>query len=205
MSVSNLEYAVILDADDSGSFGLMHYMNIRMQSCLERIGLTVKRRPGHGPEDIMELLNIVLNDKVLVYTGWHFFDLCINYHPTGMVNIFDLTKTPVVALIGDHPYTDYMWQRMENIPENVFFISGYSSLFQELEQCRSLDLSRCYKVNFPSCFNPISNSAESSTRPIEVLVPWTIFQTSETIEGLVRKITQNNPRLGEVARDVYDT
>ena len=204
LNISNIEYAVILDADDTGSFGLMHYLNLRIQSCLESIGLTVKRIPVNEPEDFLKLLNIIINDKVLVYTGWSFYDLCINCHRLGMVNIFDITKTPVLATIGDHPYTDFMWQRIENIPENIFFISGYSSLFQELERCRSLDLSRCHMVNLPSRFDPINTSAELSARPIEVLVPWKIFRTSETIEGLVQKITKNHPRFGEVTRGVYD-
>ena len=197
MVTSDFESTVI------GSFGQMNYVSQHMCEAFEYMGMHVECIAFNSSADIKNVMSALAQKPDLIYAGWRFYNFLIDADPYDAVNLFDLFDVPVIAMLGDHVYSHFMTKRLNALPENIFFISGYDSILAEIRRIKGIKDSQCQQVNFPIYTDPEVDTSLSAKRDIDLLVPMKIFRTDATIDLLKKQDFKNTPLFPPIIDELY--
>lgn len=167
-------------------------------------GLDVKVVGNDVKEILVELLEASENRETAVYAGHFFFDLKVVGQQSVDLNIFDAIGLPVVALIDDHPYSIFMWERVQSCPRSAAITTFSPGVAKEFSALKGGGWPRLEVLPSPPPFVDTGSKLPNwDERDIDLLIPWGLHKlvyngavlTSDAWDALIKK--SSNPSRDE--------
>jgi glycosyltransferase involved in cell wall biosynthesis len=184
-----------------GAHGIHKIRAQKLSKELEQQGVSTSIVSSSSPEFFGEIVKAAGERGHAFYTGVFGYDLQLHSHHGISGNLFDLLDLPVFAFLGDHPYTEFMWHRMEQCAENTVFVTPLDSI--------SLEVNRIYPANtiktmgnlFPLSADNIANNSPVplAERSTDILVPWGLhkfFLDQQPLKEQLKKLGASQKKIG---------
>ncbi|SHG04672.1 methyltransferase, FkbM family [Fodinibius roseus] len=162
---------------------------------LEKI-VQISKEPGHA-----------IHSGIMGYPSWVMIDRVQS------ANLFDLLNVDIFAMLGDHLFADFMWQRLKKMGSKTIFYSQDQAILDELDVLGP-GTNPSFTIDF---FPPVTEVDEEKAqkklekREIDVLIPWALnagYADSALILQEISKLDENIVSVGEVLmgemKSIYD-
>ncbi len=176
-----------------GAHGIHKARTHKLAAEIERQGIGVSVISGKSPEFVQKVVEASNNEGHVFYTGIMGYDLSVSSQLNVTGNLFELLDVPVFGLLGDHPYTEFMWHRMEQLG-NATLVSPLPSVKEEYEEIFESN-NNILLSEHPPPPSPKDGVVEAiaplSERPIDLLIPWGIhkfYRNQRTLDEKLKVI-----------------
>ncbi|NGP87359.1 FkbM family methyltransferase [Fodinibius halophilus] len=184
-----------------GAHGIHEARTHKLAAEIERQGVGVSVISGESPDFVQKVVEASHNEGHVFYTGIMGFDLSVSSQLNVTGNLFELLDVPVFGLLGDHPYTEFMWHRMEQLG-NTTLVSPLPSVKEEYDEIFSGD-NDVVLSEHPPPPSPKDGGAQDivplAKRPIDMLIPWGIhkfYRDQRTLDEKLKVIGKPALKIG---------
>ena len=163
----------------------------------------------HSPSFERDLLKYASDPANAIYLGHRFYDLTLGYFDAGggvRRNLFEVLDRPVFGLIHDHPFSRFMWKRMESASRTTHFIAPTPE-FQAEAQFINPGLEHFHTVP-PATTEPDLPSIDVrplAERSVDIFMSGIFSITRPSLEDLRRHYAAVKSPLVKVIDEVYET
>lgn len=156
-----------------GNFGVLNQHTHMLRQAAQEQGLEVQVVGDEAGALISALKEAADRKDTAVYAGAFFYDMEIKGHQTVNGNIFDALGLPVIGYLGDHPYSLFMWDRVERCARGTVMVSSSQSLVQEFNILKGGKWPALAALPpHPALVQPRAPLASWQERDIDLLIPW---------------------------------
>ncbi|MDR8393029.1 FkbM family methyltransferase [Aliifodinibius sp. S!AR15-10] len=184
-----------------GAHGIHEIRAQKLAKELERQGVSTSIVSSSSPDFFNKVVEAAEEQGHAFYTGVFGYDLQLHSHHGISGNLFDLLDLPVFAFLGDHPYTEFMWHRMEQCAENTVFLTPLDSLAAEVRNIYPGKAVKPMGNLFSLSADNIRNysTAPLAERSIDILVPLGLhkfFLDQQPLKEQLKKLGASQKKIG---------
>jgi len=164
---------------------------------------------GSAPDFHGALLRQLAEPGCAVYLGHRYYDLGFVHSDAqgdARRNLFEALDRPVFASIQDHPFSEFMWQRIEHASRTTHFVLPSREFASE---ARFLNPALTQFHEIPAAMTEPAPAADEllalSERPIDLFMPAAFYTTKPSLEALARHYSAEQSPMKQVIDEVYET
>ena len=159
-----------------------------------------------------DLVTYAADPANAIYLGCRFFDLGLIYQDphvdSGSMrqNLFEVFDRPVFGVLQDHPFTSFMWSRMQAASRTTHFMSPTAE-FQDEAQFINPGLVHFHKVS-PALTEPEVSAADIrplAERPIDIFMACRFYPLRPSLQELRQRYAAAKSPLLKLIDEVYET
>lgn len=194
---------VLLNPNRNDSFDFHHFFITRLSEKMNELGFRTKTFSAGDKNFGKDIVSQFSNNKSIHFGIW-FYDMHIGYHPRTQMNFFDLFDVPNYALMFDHVFPTWKFNRILGLTENSTVICAISDIEEELRLLNN-SVQKYQHIFFPCITEEdiINNSPKMKDREIDLVISWGIYKTKETYNDF-RKQLRNDAKLLKFADNFYE-
>lgn len=156
-----------------------------------------------------DLLRHVTDPATGVYLGHRYYDLrLVHSESQGLArrSLFEALDRPVFATIQDHPFSNFMWSRMEHASRTTHFVCPTLE-FESEARFINPRLTHFHKGS-PTLTEPMPPAADIrplAERPIDIFMPCAFYSTQPGMGELHQRFLRDRSPMAKVIDAVYET
>lgn len=164
---------------------------------------------GNQPDFQRDLLRHLVDPRCAVYLGHRYFDLGLVHSDAQGYrrrNLFEALDRPVFATIQDHPFSEFMWARIEAASRTTHFALP-SAEFGDEARFINPALTQFHSIS-AAMTEPPPAAAEIrplAERSIDIFMSCVFFTTKPGLEDLARHYAAAKSPMKRVIDEVYET
>ena len=169
-----------------------------LAAAFEACGLDVVFIDSTAPEFRRQLLQSASDPATALYAGHFFYDLGLTHSVesgTERMNLFEALDRPVFARIGDHPFAEFMWGRIEGASKTTHFLLPSMEFKPEIQFINPA--LKHFHLVMPSLTMSVSVEDEVPPlegRPIDIFMPCGFKNILPSVEELRQRFeAKGNP------------
>lgn len=176
---------------------------------IEARGVEHRLLDGNQPDFQRDLLRHLADPCCAVYLGHRYFDLgFVHSDAQGRVrrNLFEALDRPVFATIQDHPFSEFMWSRIEAASRTTHFAMPSAEFVDEARFINPA-LTQFHTLA-PAMTEPLPAADEIrplSERSVDIFMSCAFFIIEPHLEDLARQYAAANDPMKGVIDEVYET
>ena len=207
--MSDLQRIVSVLPNGKMNHNVMRNLISLLGTAIESRGVEHVTLDGEDPAFQRDLLNHATDPGSAIYLGHRFFDLGLIHAEAGGYarrNLFEVLERPVFAEIQDHPYSRFMWSRIEAASRTTHFLLPTPE-FQAEAQFINPALVRFHKAS-PTMTEPPASERENkplAERPVDIFMSCAFFTSAPSLERLARHYASKSSPMKKVIDEVYET
>lgn len=133
---------------------------------------------------LLKILTVGQKEEAILFFGHFFYDLRFSaQNHFRETSIAEMIRAPIGLEIGDHPFSRFMWERIQHTHENSFMFAPEPGYF-EAALLLQPKLRNFRRIQFPISFAPVEQLTPFDQRPIDLLVPMTVA-TGKSIDEVM--------------------
>ena len=170
---------------------------------LERRGWTVTHSRSDNPGFLNAMLRVGADPEAIVLLGHFFYDLRVSAQNLfNGTHLGDLIRARKGAMIADHPFTTFMWPRIEDAhPSVAYFLA--EPAFLRTAQLMGSPIATVRHLSLPNFYTDPTPPPPFESRPFDVFIPVTFRGIGDI--SAYRDSLQAEPDLREIAGALFDT
>lgn len=191
---------VIAEAGRGNNYRLLSAYTAGLEAEFRRRGWGVSVARAGEPDFLAALLRHASDPDAIALLGHFFYDLRVSaQNHFGNARISDLFRGRLCAMWADHPFTTFMWPRIQEADPRVLYCPADPG-FIDPARWLNPQLARFHPTWLPVLYAPPRPSTPIGQRPIDVLVPLT-FRDVGTRERCLADLDTQPPlrRLAEAS------
>ncbi|PKG54899.1 O-linked N-acetylglucosamine transferase family protein [Halomonas sp. MES3-P3E] len=161
---------IFLGTGDMANHGIVQKVQATLLQQMKSLGINVSWANGQKPVPVEKILQLASSGKAVFYGSNRYYDADVSINGIDKKNLFDVLGTPLIACISDHPYTDFMMNRIANASKNGL-LYGSQSLVDEVKFLRPDIKSVSARESEPAPTLIMKEPVDHSKREIDILVP----------------------------------
>ncbi|WP_193366616.1 glycosyltransferase family protein [Pelagibius marinus] len=207
--MSDLQRVVSVLPDGTFNHNVMRNAVELLGAAIEARGLEHVILDGGSADFQRQIMTCVAEPHTALYLGHRFYDLSLTYSEAGgpaRRNLFEVLDRPVFAMLQDHPFSRFMWPRIEGASQTAHFVAPTPE-FEAEARFVNPRLSHFHTVaavvtEVPPAAEEIRLLAE---RPLDVFMSCGFNQTTPTVEQLRAQYVRTGSPMVKVIDEVYET
>lgn len=207
--MSDLRRIVSVLPDGRWNHNVLRNAIVLLGEAIEARGLKHVTIDGSGPDFQRNLLHHLADRGSAIYLGHRYFDLgLVHADAQGDVrrNLFEVLDRPVFAMIQDHPFSNFMWSRMEAASRTTQFLAPTPEFHEEARFINPA------LVNFhtvsPTLTEPAVPEREMKAlaeRPLDIFMSCAFYTTNPSLQDLRHRFAAAQNPMTQVIDEVYET
>jgi hypothetical protein len=155
------------------------------------------------PEGFRRLIKSLDDESCCIFTGIWCYDLAvIGFAKCTLKNLYSNVAAKLIAVVGDHPFSDFMHRRIENASPHFAYLVTEDSFAKPMHEISGRQLN-CYRYN--AVTTPLiehSRITSYGDRPVAIFFPMSIDYIQEADVSLELKNLPTEIRA--IAASVYN-
>ncbi len=187
-----------------------------MRNAVELLGAAIEARglehvtlDGRDADFQRQILTYVTEPHTALYLGHRFYDLSLIYSESSGAqrrNLFEVLDRPVFAMLQDHPFSRFMWPRIEGASATTHFVAPTPEFEAEARfvnpRLRHFHTVAAVVSEAPPAAEEVRPLAE---RPLDVFMSCGFNTTTPTVEELRERYVKAGSPMVKVIDEVYET
>ena len=183
IAINNLKNAlgsrtlVFVNTGDMANHGIVQKGQKKLFDILDTAGCPTEFLDAQE-NTAQRLVEMISSGKYVIYGANRYYDMSISISGYGNYNIFQTCESPVIGTVNDHPYANFMLERIAKAPSNGLFLVR-ESFGEELAFMRP-DIKYRYLAQgetaatlYPGCDTP------HKERDVDILIPMNLSYALE--------------------------
>lgn len=208
-AMSDLQRVVSVLPDGTFNHNVMRNAVELLGAAIEARGLEHVTLDGNSADFYRQILTYALEPHTALYLGHSFYDLSLDYSRIrggARRNLFEVLDRPVFAMLQDHPFTRFMWQRIEDASPTTHFVAPTPEFAAEaryvnprLSHFHTIAAAVSEAPPAPEGVRPLAE------RPLDVILLCSFNTTTPTVEQLRAHYATAKSPMVKVIDEVYET
>ncbi len=206
--MSKLQRVVTLVPKGDFNHNLLPLFVGELGKAIEARGLEHVALDGGAPGFRRDLLKLAADPATAIYAGHRFYDMSLVHseiHSNERANLFEVLDRPVFARLADHPYTRFMWARIDGASPTTHFFTPTPEFEREARFLNSR-LTNFHPVT-PSLTVPLPDPKgvrPFAERPIDIFMPCSFNSAVPSMEDLRRHYKERNSPVVGLIDELYE-
>jgi hypothetical protein len=207
--MSDLQRVVSVLPDGTFNHNVMRNGVELLGAAIEARGLEHVTLDGKDADFQRRILSYAAEPHTALYLGHRFYDLSLTYSESSGTlrrNLFEVLDRPVFAMLQDHPFSRFMWPRIDGASATTHFVAPTPEFAAEARFVNPR-LSHFHTVaavvsEAPPAGEEVRPLAE---RPLDVFMSCGFNRTTPTVEELRAHYAKAKSPMVKVIDEVYET
>lgn len=206
--MSKLQRVVTLVPRGDFNHNLLPLFIAELGRAIEARGLEHVALDGGAPGFRRDLLKFAADPATAVYAGHRFYDMSLVHsetHHNDRANLFEVLDRPVFARLADHPFTRFMWARIDDASPTTHFFTPTPEFEAEAKFVNSR-LTNFHPVT-PSLTVPLPDPQDIrpfAERPIDIFMPCSFNGAVPSVEDVRRHYKERNSPVVGLIDEFYE-
>ena len=205
----DLQRVVTVLPDGTYNHNVMRNAAVLLGAAIAARGLEHVTLDGNDPDFQRGLLRYAADPATAVYLGHRYYDMAlIHADSTGPVrrNLFELLGRPVFAMLQDHPFSRFMWPRIQGASPTTHFVAP-SPEFQAEAQFMNPGLHHFHRIApmVTEAAVPAREMRPLAERSVDIFMSCGFNATTPSLEQLRARYAAENSPMTKVMDEVFET
>ena len=196
---------LILVPNEGNIYGIHAGRARVLKKAFEDRGIPTRIAFADRPDFIRKTMRLSARDDFAVLSGPYFFDfrLQASQHFSGQC-LFDMFDKPVYGVLGDHPFTEFMWERLLLAARTTHLFVIDETLIEEARFINPrLEKFSVLRPAAAPAMGDATDRQPFEERGIDVLVPMNLRLTPLDMKAVVARYSAS-PKLAELVETVFE-
>lgn len=207
--MAELERVVSVLPDGTLNHNVMRNAILLLGGAIEARGVGHVVLDGNDPDFARTLLGHTADPSTAIYVGHRFYDLGLAYSDSQgerRRNFFEIFDRPVFAILQDHPFSRFMWARIQHASLTTHFVSPTPE-FQVEAQLLNPALCHFSTVSASVTEAPVParDLRPLRQRPVDLFMSCRFNRTTPSLEQLRNRYATTGHPMTKVIDEVFES
>ncbi|WP_193366618.1 glycosyltransferase family protein [Pelagibius marinus] len=206
--MSRLQRVVTLVPKGDFNHNLLPIFVAELGAAIEARGLEHVALDSGAPDFRRNLLKLAADPATAVYAGHRFYDMGLVHseiHSDERANLFEALDRPVFARLADHPFSRFMWARLDDASPTTHFFTPTPE-FEREAKFLNARLTNFHPVT-PSLTVPLPDPKDIrpfEERPIDVFMPCSFNGAVPSMEDIRQQYKDRGSPVVGLIDELYE-